>query len=116
MNAKEIMPPHKEQSGWVYVRVRRLTGFYRGFFTSFCRQLTGAFNYGDKYPTERIISSRRVEHDVETGDFLRVCAEEGLGADFYQGNWIVWGLDCRKSPWSPTLRQAYFRYRAATER
>lgn len=108
---RKILAPHKEQDGWRYIRV-----------PSFIQ-------YDDTLPQFRIISSRRVEQDVETGDYLRLCADEGLTVNYFSSPgsapcWIVTS-DALEStfrgaaatlPHAPTLREAYHRYHAAADR
>ena len=140
-DARNIMAPHGEQDGWVYVRVKKWAilpasgrfQFFRqpgsfpcdrcGTPSSWPGALCG-FNYCDRdFPNARIISSRRVEGDVETGDFLRVCANEALDALHTGHGWLVTPLDLNYNvtlgemidagEYAPTLRVAYFRYKAA---
>ena len=150
---RKILAPHKGQDGWVYVRVRRCDPFGDGTVDDMGNQqfeqplrlrhryadgspaepsvgwLPGG-GYYDGLPHSRIISSKRVEEDVETGDYLKRCAEDGLTAIRHDGQWAV-GLWCAALPtWpegfymveangggvvgcAPTLRGAYFRYHAA---
>lgn len=144
MSGHKILAPHKEQNGWVYVRVPK---------SILSTELTPTASdddpldvidvvdeggdvylidiaYFDDRPGSRIISSRRAEQDVETGDFLRLCADEGLevrcgyrifdNADLTRPllGWVVWdGHMKRATPpiKSRTLREAYYRYRAGAD-
>jgi hypothetical protein len=142
---KQILAPHKEQDGFVYIRVPKAMAnatFPAGAFAS-CRQhgfvlklyenalATTRVGYDDAEPSQRIISSRRVEEAVETADYRRRCAEEGLGAYANtDGSWTVGrqvfeneSLNAgRCAPlifprrWGRTLRGAYYRFRAAVPR
>lgn len=104
-----------------------------GSYITGCR----ADTYHDGATDARTISSRRVEEAVEEADYRRKCAEEGLsvwcpftnGRSFwmvYDGRYNtpagtyhphapVWGeyLPVR---FAKTLRAAYHRYRAATDK
>jgi hypothetical protein len=62
-------------------------------------------------------TSRRAEQDFETGDFLRLCAEEGLCAAVQpDGKWIVYDEPTYSTGGGYTLREAYYRYHAAVNR
>jgi hypothetical protein len=128
------LPPHKEQDGWVYVRVKMFDRALRwgaavyqalfvpgGFPCPTClapshHHRLGSFVYRDEFPNSRIISSRRVEEAVETADYLKLCAKEGLRATFFgdlcSPGWMVTGLGPRYSMAS-TLRESYWRYKNA---
>ena len=125
-DARNIMAPHKEQDGWVYVRVRKLRklgplcrpGFHF-LRAGMSHRKQDHLIYAEDPPESRTVSSRRVERDVETGDFLRVCRAEGLdvrtwcgikGDLCYTGEW--WAIENEEQGY-PTLRIAYFRYKAA---
>jgi hypothetical protein len=76
-------------------------------------------SYTDVSDGSRIISSRRVERAVETDDFLRLCAEEGLTVTYY-GDLTT--HPCLSRKWfveagyqGDTLREAYYRYHAAAD-
>ena len=125
---KKIMRPHEDQKGEVYIRVSKtemklgintLTPVGHGLRIEGIYPF-GRLGYNDAAPGSRVISSSRVEDDVETGDFLRVCAEEGLDVMYN----VPWG-GARKARWfvakapnhigwvgAPTLRQAYEKYQA----
>lgn len=77
-----ILAPHKMQDGYVYLRLRvRRRGANGGVFVKLMRDIPGdIIGYLDNRPSQRIISSRRVEEAVETADYLKRCAEEGLSA------------------------------------
>jgi len=148
-----ILAPHKEQDGWVYVRVpsgyarptfpravdfvtrKGLPGLSIGFDSkTFETAPMIHVAYDDVAPTQRVISSRRVEEAVENEDYLAKCAGEGLVAVFTQRNeWAVGmytatgqsgvgittvgahsGYDGHAIACAPTLREAYYRYKAAT--
>lgn len=94
-----ILAPHKEQDGWVYVRVARCEAWFARFLDL------------DYSPERRIISSRRVEQDVETGDYLRLCDDEGAWVVRKAGEWAVSGKGGYAS--GTTLREAYHRYKNA---
>lgn len=128
---KPILAPHKEQDGWVYARVKRTT-MRRGRkrkADDFTHHLPSpAFwtigtwgapiAYRDTLPWSRIISSRRVEEAVETADYLKRCAEEGISARLggLDHKWNVYGGDILagefKSVDGATLREAYHRYKS----
>jgi hypothetical protein len=116
---RRILAPHKEQDGWVYVRVSRAP-----------QPDDMHVSYNDTAPTRRIIPSRRVEEAVEIADYLKRCAEEGLAAMYGGDVWVV-GVWCYGMPtyaegfylhksngggaigYGDTLREAYHRYHAA---
>jgi hypothetical protein len=90
-----ILGPHKEQDGWVYVRAARVPkptvdrdwpiddATHDGSPVYRLIRSSGRFidvAYGDGNNHARTISSRRVEEAVETADYLKRCAEEGLTA------------------------------------
>lgn len=132
-----ILAPHKEQDGWVYVRVKMFdralkwgSEVYQALFvpggfpcpTCFApshNSRLGSFFYRDDFPNSRVISSRRVEEAVETADYLKRCAEENLSPTMWPGcnnqtRWVVvrqGGSSLGKMTW-PTLREAYHRYKA----
>jgi len=126
---RKILAPHKEQDGYAYyrlpnnniprslfVRAMEVVGLMRGMDEPW---------YPDDSPHQRIISSRRVEEAVETADFLKLCAEEGLDAIHRSyGEWFV--VEDVQDPggilpndisvpcgYGSTLREAYYRYKAA---
>lgn len=96
----KILAPHKEQDGWVYLRVLRISqqvqdrahnvygdGPERGVpayatFLHVSRKWFG-IQPADDLPELRVISSRRVEEAVETADYLKRCAEEDLEVRFW---------------------------------
>ena len=108
---KRIHAPHKEQNGWRYVRVPSVI----------------ARQYPDDLPGSRMRTSRRAEEDFETGDFLRLCAEEGLHVAWHpddgpelthymkkwERGWCVFMVGQSDTSYAPTLREAYYRYHAA---
>ncbi len=126
---KGILAPHKDQNGYVYIRVLKWgkrflphalpdTGFGR-----LCAAMSSAF-YRDDNPDQRIISSRRVEEAVETMDFLKRCHEESLSVQTWpvwgKTNWVVFPMGPTGSSTAgmetyPTLREAYYRYHAAND-
>lgn len=146
---RRILAPHKEQDGWVYYRMRPVSSgnlaarvrnwtLARIIDGTWCLHTDGAsgipddvgFAYLDDVPGSRVISSRRVEEAVETADYLKRCAEEGLVAVFdYSDGWHV-GLHTRSvAPLGgqrvtgahgygsgATLREAYWRYKNAVAR
>lgn len=78
--------------------------------------------YMDNRPDARIISSRRVEEAVETADYLKRCAEEGLCVTHEFGEWsvsmVIRTLGSRvvkvaAEGVGKTLREAYYRYHGA---
>ena len=103
---RKILAPHKEQDGWVYVRVNKNPLLHRD---------GTRVTYNDQPSYRRIISSRRVEQAVETWDYLQRCAEDGL---------YVWqpSRPTKEYAWAVgsngnegqggTLREAYHRYKA----
>ena len=126
-----ILAPHKSQEGWVYLRLqvtRRTGGFVHFPIFLDPREPSGHTDarYDDAPPEKRVISSRRVEEAVETADFLKLCADERLTVVRGYDEWHV-GLYCSSGiagkpltslgvhsfETAPTLREAYYRYRAA---
>ena len=140
---KPILAPHKEQDGFVYTRMP--SGIAKPDAPArfdvprplVCTALITKggevlieHHYDDSEPGSRIISSRRVEEAVETADFLKLCADEGLCAVAVNtGTWVVGkrtrlvgtstatGLASQMTfePYQvgETLRAAYYRYHAA---
>jgi hypothetical protein len=123
------LAPHKEQDGWLYVRVLRvgrwpLSGKRRVLNPD--SRVCG--EYSDKHPASRIISSRRVEEAVEMADYLKRCAEAELNATYFnsypngRGKWCVFSASLDKwqvgddHVWGDTLREAYWRYKNAVQR
>lgn len=114
------LAPHKEQDGWVYIRVKK--GRPKIRYNRSSREAyvgvvgcIGPLFYDDTLRGSRVISSRRVERAVETDDFLRLCQQEGLTVTRVarDGSWCVYSLN----PAGPvstgsTLREAYYRHRA----
>ena len=115
------MRPHKEQDGWRYVRVslyktprqqrygvgNLIPGSGLGDFVAY-------YHDHDEHPNARVISSRRVEEAVETADYLKMCADEGLHAlqaSIGRG-WLVYHPERPYQDSAPTLRAAYHRYKA----
>lgn len=97
---RKILAPHKEQDGWRYYR------------------LPSCFMYSDDEPDHRIISSRKVERAVENEEFLRLCLEEGLVAERNSAGWMVSresSIGQENVGLGDTLREAYYRYKAANE-
>jgi hypothetical protein len=132
---KQILAPHKEQDGFVYIRVP--SGITRWFDQKRTLAPTplvvwrDTVAYLDRLSESRTISSRRVEEAVETADYRKRCAEEGLGAYANtDGSWTVGrqvfeneSLNAgRCAPlifprrWGRTLREAYYRFRTAVPR
>jgi len=142
---KKILAPHKEQDGWVYVRLAKSILSTEPLHLApdddpidiidviedGDDEYIIDFAYFDDRPGSRIISSRRVELAVETDDFLRLCAEEGLWAGMdCAGDWCVAksGTTVGNFLTGPirvefrsevavgaTLREAYYRYHAAVD-
>ena len=121
---KKVLAPHKEQDGWVYWRVNPRRCRNLGIGVTFTVSRRGCEEsshpvYHDDRPGSRIISSRRVEEAVETYDFLKLCADEGLVAQIANDLWIVWllgkGIDGPDGR-GKTLREAYYRYHAEVDR
>jgi len=120
MSRDKVLAPHPKQDGFVYIRVPR--GVTRWFDEK--RTLAkvplvawgNAVAYLDDMPESRTISSRRVEENVEMGDFLAKCADEGMFVGFDpSGDVKVQSpLDKYRVHTAPTLREAYYRARAAT--
>lgn len=151
-----ILGPHKEQEGWRYIRVPssfttpfpedrerpeprlRVTGL--GFLNaevygdkSNPKRGVIEVAYRDEVPGTRIISSRRVEEAVETADYLKRCADEGLPAGMVLeygplleadgdpghlrrdvAGWC-WRVSSSAShATGPTLREAYHRHKASS--
>lgn len=131
-----ILAPHKEQDGWVYLRVRRVPRNMRvstvgGFeeadpskpsyatFLNVSRKWFG-IQPADDLPPFRTISSRRVEEAVETADYLKRCKDEGLSVTFGVNSAprLVWGVQHEDGSlvgvWGhgATLREAYYRHAA----
>lgn len=142
---KPILAPHKEQDGWVYVRVesRILDASDQAddiiktprdelLISSIDEDLRIKTAYNDNAAGSRVISSRKVEDAVETADYLKRCAEEGLWAGMdCAGDWCVAKSGTtvgyfmtgpiRVEFASPlgvgtTLREAYWRYKNAVAR
>ncbi len=153
MKPRKILAPHKEQDGWRYIRVPSsivtkmgdqhddamrvfdaAIVITRGSFAATIDQPILELSYRDTEPWSRIISSRRVEEAVETADYLKKCAGEGLCALNILGTWYVSGSWSRggyyveksheaeyvnfverdgKHAGGRTLREAYHRYHAA---
>ncbi len=132
MSDRRILAPHKEQNGWVYVRVPSRVVCERGRAPRMgCDPLGvfmvkaafggGAFiRYPDDVPNSRTISSRRVEEAVETADYLKRCAEEMLEASYCGGSkrWTVRAASVNviQIRHGDTLREAYWRYKNAVAR
>jgi hypothetical protein len=127
---KPILAPHKEQDGYIYCRFRvkgRMSGR-----PILMEDDDAMYTYDDDSGGTRIISSRRVEEAVETADYLKRCAEEGLWAGMdCAGDWCVAKSGTtvgyfmtgpiRVEFASPlgvgtTLREAYWRYKNAVAR
>lgn len=115
---KKVLAPHKEQDGWVYARfprkwlnIIRDYGYYAHPGPNFPR-----IAYEEWTPDNRLITSRRVERAVETDDFLRLCAEEGLAAVLDRARWTVYDSCISYTGGGATLREAYYRYHAAVNR
>ena len=121
-----ILAPHREQEGWVYVRVcKRFPRAFGGYTPEWIGwvEWPGEFEpeinrYCDEVPNARIISSRKAEEAVETWEYLQRCAEEGLTATLYSiGSWVVgeWAYADGKyetfSNGCTTIREAYHRYK-----
>ena len=124
---KQILAPHPKQDGFVYIRVPRgVTRWFDEKRTTVVTPLAywrGMVAYHDDMPGTRAISSRRVEEAVETADYRKRCADEGLHAVYhstggkthkgglYDAGWTVFVPDkpaFRQG--TSTLREAYFRY------
>lgn len=130
MNRK-IKAPHKEQEGWIYVRVKKSLG--KPWYISPCwgGEITWpeewneekAF-YNDHVPGSRVVSSPRVEQALENDDYIKRCASEGLSVlyepelDLLDGTttWI-WGV-CGDmlTGWGSTVRGAYWMYKTLVDR
>jgi len=142
-----ILAPHKDQDGWVYWRTASKTakpanmpddpagaialwqfhpdGKQARMMKPSAMKEGGLFiGYDDRKEGSRVISSRRVEKDVETGDFLKKCAERDLRASYDPSTGSEehqWTVESALLPdelvesvaYGPTLREAYFRYMAA---
>ena len=127
---KKILAPHKEQAGWLYLRSRRGGEKVAG---SPLVVVDGCdIEYNDDQSGSRVISSVRVEEAVETADYLKRCAAEGLTAWMIgardDSSWAVaaggrgmhtgYGTSVfiqyfnRVAGQAPTLREAYHRYHA----
>ena len=134
---KKILAPHKEQDGWVYWRMRparpsnnaarvrnwAVVGMNpstnKWDVLPFDQNRVGLGYYDDR-PGSRVISSRRVERAVETDDFLRLCAEEGLHVAWHpddgpelthytrrwERGWCVFIPGRTSTGYHPTLREA----------
>ena len=122
MSRDKVLAPHAKQDGFVYIRVPRgITRWFtekRTFTLTPLEEWHGMVAYRDDLPGSRTISSRRVEEDVETGDYLKRCADEGVFVGFNpSGDVKVQGpLDKYYVHTAPTLREAYFRFHAATDK
>jgi len=127
-----ILAPHKNQEGFVYIRVRRVVDraatppkwdgcFYR---VPTRDKLIGPVGYPDDARGSRIISSSKAELGAETLDYLQRCTEEGLHAihrpnsvnpgwgKWFEG-WTVFvpgeGFSGKDLTY-PTLKEAYTLY------
>lgn len=104
MKQHKILPPHRIQDGWVYVRLPKVAG----------RRLMldiGELIYDDSHAGARIISSRKTEQAVETWEYLQRCKAEGLMASQWHDKWIVGHSSAKRSAGSgQTLRAAYHSY------
>ena len=116
---RKILAPHKEQDGYAYYRLPN-SNIRRSLFVR-TMEVIGMMRgmdepwYPDDSPHQRIISSRRVEEAVETADFLKRCAEEGLVASWIRDYWLVYELAEPHQATGNTLREAYYRYKAEAE-
>jgi len=135
---RKILAPHKEQDGWVYVRVRKVGEPFRS--TTVMGRRVSAILFQTAWDVSmrvhciyhdtdrfRIISSRKTEEAVETWEYLKRCEDEGIQvtrwADEYRNGkrypilesrrWTVNG-DGRHGDFfnGATLREAYHRYKA----
>jgi hypothetical protein len=116
---KPILAPHPKQDGFVYIRVP--SGITRWFDQKRTLAPTplvvwrDTVAYLDRLSESRTISSRRVERAVENDGYLAKCAEEDLGVVFMEGYWTVAARWPRETVGrAKTLREAYYRYKAAT--
>ena len=132
---RKILAPHRVQDGWVYWRIKTTPAASAANAPTInplwlvkkdtleCVKASDiglGVGYSDDTPSSRIISSRRVEEAVETADFLKLCDEEGLIATKLpplrkaDSRWRVdeyTGVSV--SGYGRTLREAYYRYKAA---
>ena len=109
---RKILAPHKEQDGWVYVRMRKSEERYSED-TPIGYDSEGGLRYDDTHPGARIISSRKAEEAVETWEYLRRCEDEGLSVH----RWATrlgdgWDVIGHRVGNGATLREAYHRYKA----
>jgi hypothetical protein len=98
--------PHREQEGYVYIRVRKIFGqalSYAGlgpFTVRVDDHQTGKtyvmcdnwpmFNYKDDQPYQRVISSRRVEEAIDATACLELAHDLGLLLiHTRQGEWVA---------------------------
>lgn len=99
--AECVMRPFRQRDGYVYLRARTM----------------GYGNYeipGTDGETFRIVSSERVEHAVETHEFLAICADEGLFVGFSDEGWqVMTGDTALDAPPCKTLRGAYVSHHKA---
>ena len=128
---RKILAPHKEQDGWVYWRVKVTTGKNAANAPTInplwlvkkdtleCVKASDiglGVGYSDDTPGSRIISSRRVEEAVETADFLKLLTSEGLYAAYWpDARWMVADESIGSGMFGTTLREAYYRYKAAID-
>ena len=131
MKRRPILKPHHEQDGWVYVRVGRETldasdqaddrfqtsrnGLLLNSIAMPGPRIRTAYN--DDADGARVISSRKTEEAVETWEYLQRCEEEGLRVVRSGGCclWAVFSEHAEAPKWvggCPTLREAYWRYKA----
>jgi len=123
---RKILAPHHEQDGYAYYRLPNSNLSRRVFIRAM--EIIGLGRgmdepwYPDDAPNQRIISSRRVEEAVETADFLKLCAEEGLAVTKFplirkaDMRWRVEKYtDTSTAGCGATLREAYYRYKAEAE-
>ena len=143
MSGHKILAPHGQQDGWVYVRMPKSILSSEPTRTAPDDDPLDVIDvvdedgdvylidiaYFDDRPGSRIISSRRAEQDVETGDFLRLCAQEvldavlrgsGASSEWYVVDNVQCGGIIPQDPDIPfgsgaTLREAYYRYHAEAD-
>jgi len=96
-----ILPPHEDQTDWVYVRVPKhymAQMFQIVMSTTFFKLTTEivlvdevTLTYPDDKDGSRVISSARTEESVETCDWLKRCEAEGLVASYdgFVDEWLV---------------------------
>ena len=131
---RRILPPHKRQDGYHYIRVEccgkeegnQVYGYSPYPENDETWYPVELMTYDDGWPSQRIISSRRVEEAIEIVDYLKLCAKDGLFATYDEllsgapsrrvvglGAWGVSTNDRSRIGRGKTLKEAYWRCKNA---